>query len=67
MNLENHGEMFLKPSARMDIPSSHGRLPQHDAGRMEWNQYTTPPQKSEGSHKVDLSLETATLRQCTKY
>ena len=21
MNLENHGEMFLEPSARMDIPS----------------------------------------------
>ena len=36
MNLENHGEMFLEPSARMDIPSSDGRLsvwtnPQHDA------------------------------------
>ena len=35
MNLENH-EMFLEPSARMDIPSSDGRLsvwtnPQHDA------------------------------------
>ena len=26
MNLENHGEMFLEPSARMDIPSSDGRL-----------------------------------------
>ena len=36
MNLENHGEMFLEPSVRMDIPSSDGRLsvwtnPQHDA------------------------------------
>ena len=36
MNLENHGEMFLEPSASMDIPSSDGRLslwtnPQHDA------------------------------------
>ena len=26
MNLENHGEMFLEPSARMDIPSSDGCL-----------------------------------------
>ena len=36
MNLENHEEMFLEPSACMDIPSSDGRLsvwtnPQHDA------------------------------------
>ena len=36
MNLENHGEMFLEPSAHMDIPSSDGRLlvwtkTQHDA------------------------------------
>ena len=40
MNLENQGEMFLEPSARMDIPSSDGRLlvwtnPQHDASRMD--------------------------------
>ena len=26
MNLENHAEMFLEPSARMDIPSSDGRV-----------------------------------------
>ena len=36
MNLENHGEMFLEPPARMDTPSSDGRLSvwtnqQHDA------------------------------------
>ena len=41
MNLENHGEMFLEPSARMDIPSSDGRLsvwtnPQHDASLDGW-------------------------------
>ena len=35
MNLEN-GEMFLEPSACMDIPSADGRLsvwtnPEHDA------------------------------------
>ena len=51
-NLENQWEMFLEPSARMDIPSSDGRLsvwtnPQHDRrtdrrtdGRKRWNQYT---------------------------
>ena len=39
MNLENHGEMFLEPSARMDIPSSDGRLLQTDR-LTRWNQYT---------------------------
>ena len=38
MNLENHGEMFVEPSARMDIPSSaDGRTDQWT----KWNQYTT--------------------------
>ena len=40
LNLENHGDMFLEPSAHMDIPSSDRHLlvwtnPQHDR-RTDW-------------------------------
>ena len=43
MNLENHGEMFLEHSARMDIPSSDGHLlewtnPSLDGGWTTWKQ-----------------------------